>query len=386
MSSLEMIRQITKPALVIGMSLFAMLQVNAYATPVAIKTEQYAVQIVTVAKGLEVPWGLAFLPDGQMLVTERGGRLRVIRAGTLLPKPVDGVPKVAVRGQGGLMDVIIHPEFAKNRWVYLSYSAGERDIGVEVARGAFNCDGDACRLTDVKLVFTQRPKTNTGFHFGSRLVWDKQGHLFVTLGDRGDKDEAQQRQHHIGKVVRITADGGVPADNPFVGKSGYAPEVFSLGNRNVQGAALHPQTGELWANEHGPQGGDEVNIIRAGKNYGWPVVTEGVNYGIGTKIAKEKSRPDMEEPLKLWVPTSIAPSGMAFYTGDAFPQWKGNAFIGGLRDQSLVRLTVAGNRVTGEERIKGTGRTRDVRMGPDGFLYVLSETEGAVLRLEPAKN
>jgi glucose/arabinose dehydrogenase len=269
--------------------------------------------------------------------------------------------------------------------VYWTYSAGDGDIGVEVARGKLVCVGDDCRMDDVKVVFSQKPKTRAGHHFGSRLVWDRGGQLFVTLGDRGDKDEAQKTHHHVGKVVRITDAGAVPADNPFAKDSRFAPEIFSWGNRNIQGAALHPKTGELWAHEHGPQGGDEVNIIRAGKNYGWPVMTQGVNYGTGTKIAQAESRSDMEAPLKVWVPTSIAPSGMAFYTGDAFSKWKGNMFLGALREMALVRLALDGNKVVGEERIKGTGRTRDVRLGPDGMLYVLSESEGAVLRIEPAK-
>jgi aldose sugar dehydrogenase len=350
-----------------------------------VKTELHNLKIVTVAKGLTVPWGMAFLPDGRLLVTERAGTMRVVRDGKVLEKPVAGLPKVTARGQGGLLDVTLHPKFASNSWVYWSYSAGGDEIGVEVARGKLVCVADDCRMDDVKIVFAQKPKTKPGFHFGSRFVWDRAGHLFVTLGDRGDKDEAQKTSHHIGKVVRITDDGAAPSDNPFVKDSRYAPEVFSLGNRNIQGAALHPVTGELWSNEHGPQGGDEVNIIRAGKNYGWPVVTQGVNYGTGTRIAEADSRPNMENPLKVWVPTSIAPSGMAFYTGEAFPKWKGSVFIGALRESMLVRLTLDGNKVVGEERIKGTGRTRDVRMGPDGFLYVLSESENAVLRLEPAQ-
>jgi aldose sugar dehydrogenase len=350
-----------------------------------VKTELHNLKIVTVAKGLTVPWGMAFLPDGRLLVTERAGTMRVVRDGKVLEKPVAGLPKVTARGQGGLLDVTLHAKFASNSWVYWSYSAGGDEIGVEVARGKLVCVADDCRMDDVKIVFAQKPKTKPGFHFGSRFVWDRAGHLFVTLGDRGDKDEAQKTSHHIGKVVRITDDGAAPSDNPFVKDSRYAPEVFSLGNRNIQGAALHPVTGELWSNEHGPQGGDEVNIIRAGKNYGWPVVTQGVNYGTGTRIAEADSRPNMENPLKVWVPTSIAPSGMAFYTGEAFPKWKGSVFIGALRESMLVRLTLDGNKVVGEERIKGTGRTRDVRMGPDGFLYVLSESENAVLRLEPAQ-
>lgn len=355
------------------------------AAQTTIETELHKVKVVTVAKGLKVPWGLAFLPDGRMLVTEREGAMRVVSDGRVIEKPIAGLPKVTARGQGGLMDVSLHPKFASNGWVYWTYSDGDKDIGVEVARGKLVCAGDDCRMDDVKVIFVQRPKTSRGLHFGSRLVWDRTGHLFVTLGDRGDKDEAQKTNHHIGKVLRMTDDGKVPADNPLIQDAKFAPETYSWGNRNVQGAALHPQTGELWANEHGPQGGDEINIIRPGKNYGWPVVTKGVNYVTGTKIAEAESRPEMVEPLKVWVPTSIAPSGLAFYTGDAFPKWKGSLFLGALREMMIVRLTLAGDKVVGEEKIKGTGRTRDVRMGPDGFLYALSESEGTIMRLEPAK-
>jgi glucose/arabinose dehydrogenase len=290
-----------------------------------------------------------------------------------------------VHGQGGLLDVTTHPQFASNGLVFWSYAYGEGFVvGTEVARGRLA--GDAANgytLENVEVIFRQHPKNATGYHFGSRLVWDRDGNLFVTLGERGQMQEAQNLSNHLGKIVRITDTGKVPAGNPFVTQANARPEVFSLGNRNVQGAALHPSTGELWAHEHGPQGGDEVNIIRAGRNYGWPVITYGVNYVTGTKIGEGTEKAGMEQPLWKWVP-SIAPSGMTFYTGDRFPKWKGNVFLGALAGQVVVRLILNGNTVVREERIKGTGRTRDIRTGPDGNLYVLSETEGALLRIEPA--
>lgn len=348
-------------------------------------TQDYRVRVVPVATGLELPWGMAFIDGGRILVTEKPGRLRVIEGGRLLPKPVAGLPGVRVHGQGGLLDVTAHPQFARNGLVYWSYAeGGASGVGTEVARGRLAGDATAgYRLENVEVIFRQQPKGSSGNHFGSRLVWGRDGSLFVTLGDRGRMDEAQNLATHLGKIVRIADDGKVPADNPFLDRAGALPEIFSLGHRNVQGALLHPVTGELWAHEHGPQGGDEVNIVRAGRNYGWPVITWGANYGTGTKIGEGTAKPGMEQPLWKWVP-SIAPSGLAFYTGDRFPKWKGNLFVGALAGQLLARLTLDGDTIVGEERIKGTGRTRDVRAGPDGFLYVLSEGEGALLRLEPA--
>ena len=342
-------------------------------------------RVVAVATGLDLPWGMAFLDGDRILVTEKDGRLRVVEGGRLLPKPVAGLPEVRVRGQGGLLDVTAHPQFARNGLVYWSFADGSMtSVGTEVARGRLV--GDAAsgyRLENVEVIFQQRPKGGSGNHFGSRLVWGRDGNLFITLGDRGRMSEAQNPSNHVGKILRVTDAGRVPADNPFARDAEARPEIFSLGHRNVQGAALHPVTGELWAHEHGPQGGDEVNIVRAGRNYGWPVITYGVNYGTGTTIGEGTAKPGMEQPLWKWVP-SIAPSGMTFYTGDRFPKWKGSLFVGALAGQMLVRLTLDGDSVVREERIRGTGRTRDVRAGPDGNLYVLSESEGALLRLEPA--
>jgi glucose/arabinose dehydrogenase len=349
-----------------------------------VKSQLHSFRVVTVAGGLEHPWGLAFLPDGRMLVTERPGRLRIVGAdGKLQPQPVAGLPKVAERGQGGLLDVALHPRFAENGLVYLSYNAqGPGGHGTEVARGRLAGD----RLEDVRVIFRLEPKSGGGRHFGSRLVFDRQGLLYVTLGDRGEQDRAQKLGDLAGKVVRIKDDGAVPADNPFVNRAGARPEIYSLGNRNVQGAALHPATGELWTHEHGPQGGDEVNVIRAGRNYGWPVITYGAEYVTGFKIGEGTRKEGMEQPLHQWTP-SIAPSGMAFYTGDRFPQWKGDAFVGALRFQMLVRLRFDGEKVVTEERmLEGSvGRIRDVRQGPDGFIYLLTDSSnGLLVRLEPA--
>ena len=350
----------------------------------AIKTQEHVVRLVKVVEGLEYPWGLAFLPDGRMLVTERPGRLRIVgKDGKLVPEAVAGLPQIVVHGQGGLLDVALHPRFTQNDLVYLSYAArGESGISTEVARGRLSAN----RLENVEVIFRQQPKSGSGRHFGSRLVFDREGYLYITLGDRGDMERAQKADDHAGSVIRLHDDGRVPADNPFVGKPGWKPEKYTFGNRNIQGAALHPRTGQLWTHEHGPQGGDEVNVIRAGVNYGWPVITYGVNYGIGTKIGEGSHKPGMAQPLHYWVP-SIAPSGMAFYTGNRFPAWRGDLFLGALRDQVLVRLKLDGDKIVSEERMLKNvlGRIRDVRSGPDGYLYLLTdESNGALTRIEPA--
>jgi glucose/arabinose dehydrogenase len=347
-------------------------------------TEEHSFRVVRLVERLDHPWGLAFLPDGRMLVTERPGRLRIIgKDRKLEAQAVSGLPPVAAQGQGGLLDIALHPRFLENSLVYLSYSArGEGGIGTEVARGKLSGN----RLENVQVIFRQQPKSDGGRHFGSRLVFDREGHLYITLGERGEQDRAQKPDDHAGSVIRLHDDGSVPRDNPFVGKPGWKPEKYTLGNRNLQGAALHPQTGLLWTHEHGPQGGDEVNVIRAGVNYGWPVITYGVNYGFGTKIGEGTHKAGMAQPLHYWVP-SIAPSGMAFYTGDKFPAWRGDLFIGALRGEMLVRLKLDGEKVVKEERmLKNTlGRIRDVRSGPDGFLYLLTdESNGVLARLEPA--
>lgn len=343
---------------------------------------QDAVRPVTVAKGLQNPWGLAFLPDGAMLVTERPGRMRVVaRDGTLGP-PLSGLPAVDVGGQGGLLDVALDPKFAENRLVYWSYSeAGDGGNGTAVARGRL--DGNA--LADVRVIFRQQPKVSSRVHFGSRLVFARDGRLFVTLGDRGSRrDDAQRLDNHIGKVVRIEPDGRAPADNPYAGQRGARPELWSHGHRNVQGAALHPQTGALWTNEHGPQGGDELNVTEPGRNHGWPDITYGVNYGSGTEIGEGTERADVVSPVTWWVPTSIAPSGMAFLTSERYPGWQNSVFVGALRARALVRLQLDGRRVANQERLLSGVRVRDVRQGPDGWLYVLADddSDGRILRLE----
>ena len=349
------------------------------------KTESGPVRIHIVAQGLEHPWGLAFLPDGRMLVTERPGRLRIVEPDGSISPPLSGLPKITARGQGGLLDVALHPDFEDNGLVYLTYSAqGRSGVGTEVARARL--EGNALVATEV--VFRAMPKGRGGRHFGSRLVFHPDGSLFVTLGDRGDRPRAQRLDDHAGSVIRVDDNGAIPPDNPFVERGGVKPEIFSFGNRNVQGAAMHPVTGELWAHEHGPQGGDELNVIRAGVNYGWPVITYGVNYGIGTRIGEGTRKEGMAQPLHHWVP-SIAPSGMAFYTADRFPEWRGNLFIGSLKFRQLVRLELRDEQVVHEERMlqDALGRIRDVRQGPDGYLYLLTdESNGVIARLEPVVN
>jgi len=351
-----------------------------------IKTERYTLQTETLANGLASPWSVALLPDGLILITEKAGNLRVVRDGRLLAQPVAGLPPVVMRGQGGLLDVVPHPAYRDNRLIYWSYSAGVgNEVGTEVARGRLACQAERCSVTDVQVIFRQQPKATAGQHFGSRLVWDRNGHLFVTLGDRGRQDDVQNLGNHLGKVLRLTETGGIPTDNPFVTREGARPEIFTYGNRNVQGAALHPRTGELWAHEHGPQGGDELNILRSGRNYGWPVITHGRTYGLGRPIGEGTERADIPRALKMWLPRSIGPSGLTFYTGRLFPQWRDSLFMGALASQELVRLTLDGDMVTAEERIGGFGRVRDVREGADGALYVLSESLGTLSRLTAAK-
>ncbi len=363
---------------------FAAAALVAPAAAQIIQTEEESFRVVTVTERLEHPWALAFLPDGRMLVTERAGRLRIVgRDGKLAPQPVAGLPPIEEYGQGGLLDVALHPRFDQNALVYLSYAERGDGYGTAVLRGRLTGD----RLDAVEVIYRQEPKSRGGRHFGSRLVFGPAGFLYVTQGDRGEQERAQKLDDLAGKVVRLHDDGRVPKDNPFVSRPGARPEIFTLGNRNVQGAALHPATGELWSHEHGPQGGDEVNVLRAGVNYGWPVITYGVNYGVGTKIGEGTAKAGLAQPLHYWVP-SIAPSGMAFYTGERFPSWKGDLFVGALRDQLLVRLRLDGEKVVKEERmLRGTlGRIRDIRQGPEGFLYLLADSSSAaIVRLEPAR-
>jgi glucose/arabinose dehydrogenase len=349
-----------------------------------VRTERHAVRLMTVVDGLEHPWGMASLPDGRLLVTERPGRLRIVDANGRLGSPLTGVPEVVVRNQGGLLDVAVDPDFATNRRIYLSYAeAREGGNGTAVARARLGDEG----LGDVQVIFRMQPAYDSGHHFGSRLVFARDKTLFVTLGDRNvGRLDVQSLDNHVGKVVRIDRDGRAPQDNPFVKQSGARPEIWSLGHRNIQGAALHPVTGELWTNEHGPKGGDELNRTLAGRNYGWPVISYGVNYD-GTKVSDLTEKPGLEQPERYWVP-SIAVSGMIFYTGDRFPQWKGNVFVGGLKSQQVVRLVLDGAKVVHEERLlRGAvqERVRDLEQGPDGLIYLLTDEEnGRLLRMEPA--
>lgn len=362
---------------------FALLACGAHGTAEAQTAAEttHEFRIVTVVDGLENPWGMAFLPDGGILVTERPGRLRVVRNGELVPEPVDGVPSVAARGQGGLLDVALHPRFAQNRLVYLSYSKpGPEGATTAVSRGTF----DGQRLSGVEEIFAARAWSRAGHHFGSRLLFDRDGYLYVTVGDRGAMERAQDRGDHHGTTIRLHDDGQVPDDNPFVGESGVLPEIFSYGHRNAQGLALHPQTGEVWQNEQGARGGDEINVVRPGRNYGWPEITHGVNYD-GSVIASDTARQGMESPLLHWTP-SIAASGMTFYTGDRFPRWRTSVFSGALAGQHVRRTTFDGTRpITEEELLSDFGRIRAVREGPDGFIYILVDEESApLIRLEPS--
>lgn len=349
------------------------------------ESRDHEFRVVTVAEGLEHPWGLAFLPDGRKLVTERPGRLRIVEAdGGLLPDPVPGAPEVVASGQGGLLDIALHPAFEENGLVYFTY-AGRVPEGVttQVARARF--DGE--RLHDLERIFSADAARSGGRHFGSRLVFDREGYLWISVGDRGEADMAQDPSNHIGTTLRLRDDGSLPDDNPFVGREGYRPEIWSYGHRNAQGMTLHPETGVVWQHEHGPRGGDEINIPEAGLNYGWPVTTHGTAYS-GLPVGVGPEAPGMEPPLLHWTP-SIAPSGMAFYSGEEFPAWQGDLFVGGLALPQLRRVVMEGDEIVDEEALleEMRARIRDVRMGPDGRLYLLTDhSDGRLLRLEPAEN
>jgi aldose sugar dehydrogenase len=346
------------------------------------RSAKASLRLGTLSHGLVQPWSMAFLPDGRLLITERPGRLRVFANGKLEPTPLDGVPKVAATGQGGLLDVCLHPNFAQNRLLYLSYSAeGSGGNATTVARAELGDGG----LQGLKVIFEALPRAPGGLHFGSRIVFDRAGLMYVTTGERYNRPRAQDLADLGGKVVRLRDDGSVPPDNPFVGRAGVRPEIFSYGHRNPQGLAMHPATGRLWEVEHGPRGGDELNILKPGANYGWPLATHGIDYN-GAIISPNRSLPGMEDPLRVWTP-SISPCGLCFYTGDAFPGWKGSLFTGGLSAYALFRLELDGERVVGEERLI-EGRLpyiRDVRQGPDGLIYLVTHSDdGGLFRLDPA--
>jgi glucose/arabinose dehydrogenase len=356
------------------------------AAPQELQSEQGTLEVTTVTQGLQHPWALAFLPDRQgMLVTERPGTLRLITADGKRSEPISGVPKVWAKGQGGLLDVVLSPDFKQDRLVYLSYAegggAGDK-AGTAVGRGRLS--DDLKTISDFKVIFRQEPKLSTGNHFGSRLVFDRDGYLFITLGENNDRPTAQDLDKLQGKVVRIFPDGKVPDDNPFVGQPGVRPEIWSYGQRNPQGAALNPWNGTIWENEHGPRGGDEVNIIERGKNYGWPLATHGINYSLQPiPEAKGKSVEGAVDPHHVWE-KSPGVSGMAFYDADRFKPWQQNLFIGALVSQELIRLQFDGDKVVHEERLLGDlkQRIRDVRQGPDGYLYVLTdEQDGSLYKI-----
>jgi glucose/arabinose dehydrogenase len=346
-----------------------------------------AFEVRTVARGLEHPWGLAFLPDGAMLVTERTGRLRIIDEGGRLSPPVRGLPKVDARDQGGLLDIALDPAFRDNQRIYWSYAEPRKGgNGTAVARGRLVREG-APRVEQVEVIWRMTPTVDSTKHFGSRLVFRGRDELFITTGERfimEGRMQAQQPGSTLGKVVRIRPDGSIPPDNPLVGRDQARPETWSWGHRNIQAAALHPDTSELWVADHGPKGGDEINIVKRGKDYGWPTITYGEEYQGGPVGRGITAMPGMEQPIYYWNP-SIAPSGMAFYQADLFPAWKGSLFVGALAGTHLARLTLDGDRVVGEERLlDGRARIRDVKVGPEGALYLLTDEEdGELLMLLP---
>jgi glucose/arabinose dehydrogenase len=362
-------------------TLVAVTAVTAIAQDV-VQSEDHRFAVVTVADGLSHPWGLAFLPGGDLLVTERPGRLRLVRDGRLVERPIEGVPQVNSLRQGGLLDVALHPDFATNALVYLSYAGdGEGGANTEVARGRLAGD----RIEDLEVIFRARPKTSGSLHYGSRLLFASDGTLFITLGERySGMDQAQDPSNHLGTVVRLNDDGTIPADNPFADADGGAPEVYTYGHRNVQGIAMRPSDGAVWIHEHGPKGGDEINILGPGANYGWPAITYGVDYS-GDIISDKTHAPGMEQPVLHWTP-SIAPCGMAFYDAEAFPAWRGDLFVGALKFTHLRRLVLDGDTVVHQEEMlrDRARRIRDVRVGPDGLVYLLTDHgDGEILRLEP---
>jgi len=354
-----------------------------------VRTQQEDYRVVTVVEGLEVPWSMAWLPNGDMLVTERPGRLRIVRGGELDPTPITGTPTVRARGQGGLLEVAVHPDFESNQFVYLTYSKPNTD-GSEGTTALIRARLDGGSLVDVQEIYEATAWSTTNGHYGSRLAFDGQGHLFMTVGDRQAPPQEGQEAHPAqdladaqGSMLRLNEDGTIPADNPFVNTPGAAPEIWSYGHRSPQGFAIHPETGDVWETEHGPQGGDELNLILGGSNYGWPVIGYGVNYGPGIPLHQSQEREGMEQPRHFWVP-SIATSGLMIYVGDRFPEWSGDFFAGGLGGEQIARLEMDGQTVVADETIISGFRVRDIRQGPDGYIYVANETDGTIIRLEPA--
>lgn len=359
--------------------------------PQEYQTTEYNIRVVQLASGLANPWGMAFLPNGDILITERAGRLRIIRDGMLDPDPIAGVPDVQAAILGGLLGVTLHPDFTNNQTLYLSYSKANEDNSTTTALAKAHFDGQS--LSMLEDIFIANTHSNSPTNFGGRMLFDADGYLFMTIGERQEQDRAQDGMDHGGKIVRLNDDGSIPNDNPYVGQDGFLPEIYAIGFRSPQGLAVHPDTGAIWENEHGPLGGDEVNIVLPGRNYGWPLVTYGKDYD-GTVISASNSRADLESPYMYWVP-SIAISGMSFYTGDRFPLWQGNAFVGSLimgrtpMTGHIQRITFSddGDPVTREPILLPLRqRIRDVQSGPDGLLYVLTDQNpGALLRIEPVE-
>lgn len=351
--------------------------------PAVVASDKARFRVEVVAEGLQNPWAIAFLPQGRLLITERPGRLRVVDEGRLQPRAIEGVPAVWARGQGGLLDVEPHPRFAENRTIYLGYSEPMGNGAMTTIIRARLGDG---RLQNVQTVYRvpESEATSSPVHFGTRIRFDREGYLYFSIGERGDQRRAQRLDVHNGKVFRLFDDGRVPPDNPFVNQEGAIPAMFSYGHRNQQGLAFHPTTGELWATEHGPRGGDELNVVRAGRNYGWPVITYGINYD-GSRVSDISEKEGMEQPVLQWTP-SLGASGFTFYSGDRFPGWRTSAFAGALALRFVERVELDGERVVARERLlEGMGRVRDVREGPDGLLYVVFDEPGRVIRLVPAE-
>ncbi len=350
----------------------------------SIASEETEFRLVEVVSGLSRPWGLAFLPDGRALVTERAGSLYLIDLAAGEASRVSGLPPVAAGGQGGLLDVAVDPSYDDTGWLYLTYSqAYDGGTGTTLSRARLQ----GSSLTDLEELFRMQPPGSGGRHFGSRIVFLPDDTIVISIGDRGRQDRAQNFQDHAGSLVRLNRDGSIPPDNPFLDDPDVFDELYTVGNRNPQGLVLHPETGVLWQHEHGPRGGDELNIIEAGNNYGWPEMSQGVDYRTGQPIGQGTEAPGMTQPIEHWTP-AIAPSGMAFYFGEGFPGWQGNLFIGSLVDRHLLRLVIEDDRVIHQERLlDGTlGRVRDVRLGPEGYLYLLTdESDSGVYRLEPTQ-
>lgn len=345
-------------------------------------SKRQAFRVDTVATGLDVPWGMAILPSGEMLVSERSGQLFLFQGG-MLKSIISGAPEVFAQGQGGLMDIVLHPKYKENGWIYLSYSKKSADDkGGNTAIMRAKLKGD--ELVEQQDIFKAMPYTNSGVHFGCRMVFDDEGYLYFGVGERGEKSNAQTLKNHCGKIHRIFDDGKIPPDNPFVKTPGAMPTIWSYGHRNPQGIDINPETREIWNNEHGPRGGDEINIVQKGKNYGWPVITYGINYD-GTIITKDTAREGMEQPVFYWRP-SIGPSSMKFVTGDKYPGWKGDILIGSLSFRYLERVHLEGGKVTEREKLlENAGRVRNVTVGPDGFIYVATESPGVIVKLVPVK-